>query len=184
MAYRSIFQDAIDSIGGFLEDEDIRRGPIPRNPDGFVPAARSDTSGAERRGVQEDGLRVGWKVIDHPDANGGGRTNYGDPNQSLVVTGYLPDDYAPRDLMREALSDLAYYTVLGLPAGRAIRAARRGSELRFGRNFRVAPFGNRTGHQYGRYPHYHRKGLGDGQGIGRHRPWEPKSPDTSFWDRF
>jgi hypothetical protein len=24
----------------------------------------------------------------------------------------------------------------------------------------------------------------EGQGIGRHRPWETKSTDKSFWDRF
>ncbi len=65
-----------------------------------------------------------------------------------------------------------------------------GSEYKFGPNLRIAPFGNRTGHPTGRYPHYHRRvvdGAGEtlpGQGIGRHRPWDTKSPDTSFWDRF
>jgi RHS repeat-associated protein len=32
--------------------------------------------------------------------------------------------------------------------------------------------------------HYHRRGLKPGQGIGRHRPWEKKATDKSFWDRF
>jgi len=66
-----------------------------------------------------------------------------------------------------------------------------GREFAFGRNFRVAPFGNRTGHPLGELPHYHRRTIDslsgrtvDGQGIGRHRPWEVKSTDSSFWDRF
>jgi RHS repeat-associated protein len=65
-----------------------------------------------------------------------------------------------------------------------------GKEISFGRNFRFAPFGNRTGHPLGRYPHYHRRGIDGegntlpGQGIGRHRPWETKTTDKSFWDRF
>lgn len=66
-----------------------------------------------------------------------------------------------------------------------------GREFAFGRNFRIAPFGNRTGHPLGELPHYHRRAVDslsgrtvDGQGIGRHRPWEVKSTDSSFWDRF
>ena len=68
---------------------------------------------------------------------------------------------------------------------------RTGKEFSFGKNFRIAPLGNRTGHPIGRFFHYHRRGIdpktGDtlpGQGIGRHRPWEKKSTDKSFWDRF
>jgi RHS repeat-associated protein len=66
-----------------------------------------------------------------------------------------------------------------------------GTEIPFGKNFRVALFGNRTGHPIGKYPHYHRRGIPgldgktpEGQGIGRHRPWESKSSDKNFWDRF
>ncbi|WP_161554281.1 RHS repeat-associated core domain-containing protein [Stenotrophobium rhamnosiphilum] len=53
-----------------------------------------------------------------------------------------------------------------------------GAELRIGRNFRLAPWGNRTGHKYGELPHYHRRVLDangntiPGGGIGRHRPYE------------
>ncbi len=61
---------------------------------------------------------------------------------------------------------------------------RSGRELKFNKNFRIAPWGNRTGHPLGKYPHYHRRGTGDGQGIGRHRPLETKKPDTSWRDRF
>ena len=66
-----------------------------------------------------------------------------------------------------------------------------GKEIKFNRNFRVAPFGNRTNHPIGQLPHYHRRGINpttgqtrSGQGIGRHRPWETKSTDTQFGDRF
>jgi len=67
-----------------------------------------------------------------------------------------------------------------------------GREYSFGRNFRLAPFGNRTGHPIGRWPHYHRR-VPDphhpgqslpGQGIGRHRPWETSTHDTSWRDRW
>lgn len=51
-------------------------------------------------------------------------------------------------------------------------------------NWRWAPWGNSTTHSYGKWPHYHRRGTGPGQGIKRHRPFEPKSTDTSWWDRF
>ncbi len=66
-----------------------------------------------------------------------------------------------------------------------------GNEFKIGNNFRLAPFGNRTGHLIGKFPHYHRRGIDSktgntmpGQGIGRHRPWETKSTDKSFWDHF
>ena|GEM_PF-4268375 len=62
--------------------------------------------------------------------------------------------------------------------------AARGQEISIGRNWRFAPFGNRTNHPIGRWPHYHRRGIGEGQGIGRHRPWEAKGGDRNMCDRF
>jgi len=86
-------------------------------------------------------------------------------------------------------NDARFIGFLSLVTGGAGYAT--GFEAKLVANLRIAPFGNRTGHALGRYPHYHRRGVdaatGDtlpGQGIGRHRPWETKSPDTSFWDRF
>jgi RHS repeat-associated protein len=81
----------------------------------------------------------------------------------------------------------------GLVAGVAVttRGYATGAELSIGRNFRIAPWGNRTGHPTGQYPHYHRRGAPDangktpaGQGIGRHRPWDKKSTDQCGCDRF
>jgi RHS repeat-associated protein len=84
-----------------------------------------------------------------------------------------------------------YVVGLGAVGGALYRGYRLGREISFGKNFRIAPFGNRTGHPIGRFPHYHRRGVDSatgqtrpGQGIGRHRPWEKKSPDTSIWSRF
>ncbi|WP_158568021.1 MULTISPECIES: RHS repeat-associated core domain-containing protein [unclassified Duganella] len=83
--------------------------------------------------------------------------------------------------------------VSGLVAGTVVTAIgiKRGPELSIGNDIRIAPWGNRTGNPYGKFPHYHRRGTPDadgntppGQGIGRHRPWEKKSPDKNFCDRF
>ena len=69
----------------------------------------------------------------------------------------------------------------------------RGPEYWIGPNLRVAPFGNKRYNPGSwRVPHYHRSRPnpmkpGDslpGQGIKRHRPWESKQKDTTFWDRF
>lgn len=89
-------------------------------------------------------------------------------------------------------SDTAMSTLLTLSGeGAASVGVRLGREILFGSNFRFAPFGNRTGHSLGELPHYHRRGIDAvtgptkaGQGIGRHRPWESKSTDKSFWDHF
>lgn len=60
-----------------------------------------------------------------------------------------------------------------------------GREIKIGKNVRIAPLGNRTGHPTGRYPHDHRRGVDKdgvtrpGQGIGRLRPWDKKSADKA-----
>jgi len=66
-----------------------------------------------------------------------------------------------------------------------------GKEYNIGKNgTRLAPWGNRTGHKAGKFPHYHRKifnrkgKVKQGQGIKRHRPWDKKPTDKSLWDRF
>ncbi len=68
---------------------------------------------------------------------------------------------------------------------------RTGKEISFGKNLRIAPFGNRTGHPTGKFPHYHRRPKPNekgqvprGQGINRHRPWDVQPSDKSLWDRF
>ncbi len=69
----------------------------------------------------------------------------------------------------------AAVTAIGAKAGNFIH---RGKEFSIGNNFRVAPFGNRTGHPVGRWPHYHRRIYGPdgttvpGGSMNWHRPWE------------
>ena len=85
-------------------------------------------------------------------------------------------------------SDATFLTFLN-GSGAAV-----GKEYSCNRNLRIAPWGNRgSGELIKELPHYHRRGPAnpkkptetiEGQGIGRHRPWQKKSTDTSWWDRF
>jgi hypothetical protein len=66
-----------------------------------------------------------------------------------------------------------------------------GKKYKFGKNLKIAPFGNRTGHPTGELPHYHRRNnvppngqVEPGQGLPRHRPWDSSKFDKSFKDRF
>ncbi len=62
-----------------------------------------------------------------------------------------------------------------------------GREYSVGKNLRIAPFGNRTGHPLGELPHYHRRSSltpRAGQGLKRHCLWQSTKFDKSFWDRF
>jgi RHS repeat-associated protein len=72
------------------------------------------------------------------------------------------------------------------------RGLLKGQEIVFNKNFRVAPLGgSKPKSPADFFPHYHRRGARDmfgntpeGQGIGRHRPWQTSDTDSSFWDRF
>jgi len=84
-----------------------------------------------------------------------------------------------------------YWGAYGAGFAVSLIGANLGAELKIGNNIRIAPWGNRTGNPNSELPHYHRRGQPDacgktppGQGIGRHRPWERKSTDDSFFDRF
>lgn len=70
-------------------------------------------------------------------------------------------------------------------AGRFIRY---GDETKIGKNVKIAPFGNRTDHPTGKWPHYHRRPSSNpppGQGLDRHRPWDKNERfDKGRWDRF
>ncbi len=92
----------------------------------------------------------------------------------------------------ETLGDAGGQVVGAYATGKIVRFARYGRERGIGANCRIAPFGNRTGHPTGRWPHYHRRvpdpnrpghGMPD-QGIGRHRPWDSSPRDKSWRDRF
>ncbi|WP_422006509.1 RHS repeat-associated core domain-containing protein [Pyruvatibacter mobilis] len=99
--------------------------------------------------------------------------------------------------------EVAAHGAAGAALGGIGRFAWLGKEFQVGKNMRVALFGNRTGHKYGKYPHYHRSKphpsnsaakrgeSAPGQSKKRHRPWEPaidkgtgRNLDRSWWDRF
>jgi RHS repeat-associated protein len=92
------------------------------------------------------------------------------------------------------LQQMASDARTGMKAGAVVGVfgwIRIGKEFKINNNFRIAPFGNRTGHPTGRFPHYHRRVIDKvtgqtkpGGAVGRHRPWDTKSTDISFWDRF
>jgi hypothetical protein len=90
------------------------------------------------------------------------------------------------------LGGMAFNGIVANPlAVRLGQMARYGHEMHIG-GMRIAPFGNRTGHPTGRWPHYHRgrpdpSRPGDSlpsQGIRRHRPWDRRERDRSIFDRF
>ena len=92
------------------------------------------------------------------------------------------------EILGDAGGQVIFYDALT----RVVKGIRDGQEYRPTKNWRVAPYGNRTSHPTGRYPHYHRKvpdprSPGDslpGQGMKRHRPWDTKPQDKVWWDRF
>jgi RHS repeat-associated protein len=98
---------------------------------------------------------------------------------------YSPD---PRNYPLEsgATEDVTLDLFLMLQGG---NWARIGKEFSFGRNFRLAPFGNRGVGRMGK-PHYHKRVLDTrgnvkpGGSLKRHRPWDQKSTDTNWRDRF
>lgn len=95
------------------------------------------------------------------------------PDDPVPGPPYPPASPVPADPARDAITPIC-------PECMALGGARwwmKGYEIAFGRNFRVAPMGNRTG-GIGELPHYHRRitdangNTVPGGGIGRHRPWE------------
>ena len=77
------------------------------------------------------------------------------------------------------------------PSKSFFQGIRKGQEYKIGKNgARIAPWGNRTGHRTGKYPHYHREvfdiegNVKPGGSIKRHRPWDKKLTDKTLWDRF
>ena len=106
--------------------------------------------------------------------------------------GYTPDELAALDAWDDSIEANPAVDPINLliPAGAIRKGWLLGQEIRIGRNLRIAPLGNRTGHPIGRWPHYHRRGVGPGgvtrpgQGISRHRPWQVSPVDKSWLERF
>jgi RHS repeat-associated protein len=168
----------------------------PPNPEEQIPSRREK---AEQRN-QERLRSQGWEVTSYEPlyCSGGADCDFM-YNQNEYVAGRITsDEFTDRTVAQGAGGTAGAVAGLGIASGPegwvAIRQLyqfiKLGREISVGKNFRFAPFGNRTGHKFGRWPHYHRRGRGasgetrPGQGIGRHRPLEKKSTDNSFWDRF
>ena len=113
--------------------------------------------------------------------------------KGIFEVGTGEEAYTGLEMSGEERIDEAAGIAGGLLGGGLVgKGFAQGREFTRGKGLRIAPFGNRTGHPQGELPHYHRSvpcpnkpGQSmPGQGIGRHRPWESKSSDTSFWDNF
>lgn len=189
-------------LDGVDQGTDTSAWPIPH---GFAGGLFDSDTGLVRFGARDYDPRIGRWTAKDPILFEGGQANlyvyahndpmsYVDPEGEIawfVVIGaalLLGSDAVLTDpgeiAQMEGQAQLGG-TLLGMhPGAGASRFAAEGRELTFGRNWRFAPFENRTGNPYGRWPHYHRRGTGEGQGIGRHRPWETKRPDKNFCDRF
>ncbi len=197
------------TLDGVDQGTDTSTWPIPH---GFAGGLFDSDTGLVRFGARDYDPRIGRWTSKDPSLFGGQQTNlyvythndpmsYIDPEGEIawfVVIGaalLIGSDAVLTDpgeiAQMEGQAQLGG-TLLGMhPGAGASRFAAEGRELTFGRNWRFAPFGNRTGHPYGRWPHYHRRGPAGpdgqtipGQGIKRHRPWETKGDDKNFCDRF
>lgn len=149
-------------------------------------------------------------ILDDPNVYGYARQNpgrYVDPRGEAVwlvpvavgaatgvVLGWVLDDDGCYE-WNEAARDAALGAAFGV-WGKAGYAGRYGRELsgltRSGGRWRVAPWGNRTNHPFGKWPHYHRSRPNPnkpgeslpGHSIRRHRPFEKKPSDKTILDRF
>lgn len=140
----------------------------------------------------EEAILVGREIIDEPGAafsdgaKGAANFGVGFANAALGTSfdGYCGPglDWSKKIGSATFFAESALGAAAGFRGGREISVGSKGT--------RIAPWGNRTGHPTGRYPHYHRRQLDSagnvvsGQGIKRHRPWDTKGGDRSFWDRF
>jgi RHS repeat-associated protein len=113
--------------------------------------------------------------------------------KGLFEVGTGEEAYTGRTMSGEERIDQCSMIAGGLVGGGLVgKGFVRGREITRGKGFRLAPFGNRTGHPHGELPHYHRSVPNPrkpgqsmpGQSVKRHRPWDESPVDQSFWDRF
>jgi RHS repeat-associated protein len=180
----------------FLDPEGLKKKKAPGvNDPIFVDGTRFGSGGGSSAGGGVSGSLGGGIARDSEDptgANCGGScapvviTYYGGNEPFILVDGrYIRNPNWRKSPWSETVDVVTGIFFMGplFIMGADEIGVWEGTEYTVGR-VRVAPWGNRTSNPYGKFPHYHRPGTGPGQGIGRHRPWEPKVPDTSFFDRF
>ncbi|BDQ34072.1 RHS repeat domain-containing protein [Pseudodesulfovibrio portus] len=201
-----------DPFGGVIEDSN----PALRIPIGFEGGLHDRDLGFVRFGWRDYDVRTGRWTAPDPIGDRGG-----DPDWYGYCLDDPVNAYDPKGLKEHKTVDGVTYDENGIPigevglddpdfdpvmdliplppvfrgatkAGKAIKNVYKvGKEFKFGKNWRIAPLGNRTGKKAGELPHYHRRSINsktgktkEGQGIGRHRPWDKKKNDTSYKDRF
>ena len=187
--YQNWHRDYDPSLGRYLQADPIglaggqsMYGYAYQNPMRFV-----DPEGLD--GAWYDNLPSGYHM--------GGQPTMMDGYAAMIMS--ERDPQRQQDLIGEAglagaeVTANALLIASGTMGGASVcRFAAHGRELSLSKNLRIAPFGNRTGHPTGKWPHYHR-GVPDrsrpghsvdGQGMRRHRPWDKKSTDRTWRDRF
>ena len=172
------------------------------DPDQYGYRGGEELAAAEQR--YEERLNEAWDESRHNEyftasalaQNGKCETTYceqvvGKPSPADIEVNKLAMEIARKSrYVTEARTILEFYG-LSAVGGLGVYGGLTGREIVIA-GVRVAPFGNRTGHPIGRFPHYHRRlppRPGEtkpppGGGIGRHRPWEPPPPGEPWYKRF
>jgi RHS repeat-associated protein len=135
--------------------------------------------------LESSGEEVGEAVTGFGDEAANTVTFGAEPNKWIrEELGLAQPDFCSSNYRAGKITGGIYATLIPIERiPSLVRFIREGREIKIGENWRFAPFGNRRGGT-GRFPHYHRRGEGPGQGIGRHRPWETRPGDESWWERF
>lgn len=196
--YRYTDPDGQACTGSNIKSDDCASGGLAAGRSGSVSgtmdtgaqSARSQSGGVAGNGLQAGGgaSRSWGSYLPGTEAGDSAAQYWANKqvetgNGLYMIPGLLASLWTP--------NTAAETTATLLSGGVGSIGFRFGREIAFGKNVRIAPFGNRTGHPQGELPHYHRRGVDPatgqttpGQGVGRHRPWETKATDKSFWDRF
>ncbi len=175
-------------------------------PFGFAGGLYDNDTGLVRFGVRDYDPTIGRWLSKDPIGFAGGDTNlyayvggdplsYIDPEGTFLVPvaiGIFLGMTLTATPLEESLGRWgeAIRVAVGGLIGGSTAAFMNGTEFVIG-GWRFAPFGNRTGGLNNQLPHYHRRVVNPisketipGQGIGRHRPWDTKSTDKTFCERF
>ncbi len=181
-----------DTFGNILTDTNSGF----KVPFGFAGGLYDEDTKLVRFGYRDyDSFTGKWTAKDPIDFSGGDSNLYGyvlgDPVNFVDPDGLCnenPNAWEEEPGLEYGI-DLDLITLKTLSS--LSKVFKTGQEFPIGKGkARVAPLGNRTDHETGRWIHYHRQRLKENkkvirdQGLKRHRPWDTRTTDKSFWDRF